>query len=82
MILAHQTTAQFAARFREKFRNAEKLEAAKMATFILNKIESGDFTDAQVRSVFGLTLAKYTTLKDKLIGLRDTYNSIQNAKGE
>lgn len=82
MRLVHQTAAQFATRFREKFRNAEKMEAAKMATFIMNKIESGEFTDAQIRGIFGLTLAKYTTLKEKLAALRDTYNSIETAKGE
>lgn len=82
MRLVHQTSAQFASRFRDRFRNAEKEEAAKMATFLLNRIESGDFTDAQIRGVFSLTLAKYTTLKEKLTSLRNTYNSIQTAKGE
>lgn len=80
--LKYQTAAQFAARLRERYRNASKEEAARIATWILNRIEAGDITDAQVRSAFGLTAGQYTTLKTKMTNLRASWLAVQAAAGE
>ena len=80
--LKHQTLAEFAARLRERYRNASREEAARIATFILNKIESGDVTETQIRNVFNLTVTQWATLKEKMTTLRTSWLAIQAAQGE
>lgn len=80
--LQHQTGAQFLSRLREAFRGAGKERCAKLAKFILDRIEAGDVTETQVRNAFGLTVTQWNTLKTKLTNLRNSYNLIQAAEGE
>lgn len=80
--LKYQTEAQFAARLRERYRNASREEAAHIATWILNKINAGDLTDAQMRSAFGLTLVQYNALKTRMNSLRTAYQTVQASVGE
>ena len=80
--LRHQTAAQFAARLRERFRSAEREEAARLATWIIERIAAGDITDAQVRTAFGLSAAQYSALKTRLQTLRDHWAAVRAAKGE
>jgi hypothetical protein len=80
--LRHQTAAQFIARFRERFRSAEREEAAKLATWLLNRIEAGDVTDAQVRNAFGLNNTQYNALKTRMTNLRTAWLAVQAARGE
>ena len=80
--LKHQTAAQFAARLRERYRNASREECARIATWILNRIEAGDITDAQVRTAFGLTVTQYNNLKTRMTNLRTNWLAVQAAAGE
>ena len=80
--LKYQTAAQFAARLRERYRTASRDDAARIATWILNNIESGDITDAQVRNAFGLTVTQYNALKTRMTNLRTAYQAVQAAAGE
>ena len=80
--LSYQTAAQFVARLREYYRNSKREEVARLAKWILDRIEAGDVTDTQVRNAFGMTTIQYTTFKTKLTTLRDNYNSINLAEGE
>ncbi len=80
--LVHQTPAQLAARFREAYRAATAERAAKMAWWLIERINAGDFTDAQVRNAFGLTTQQYTALKARMTTLHDQYAAVQNARGE
>lgn len=80
--LRHQTAAQFAARLRERYRNASREEAARIATWVLDRIEAGDITDAQMRTAFSLTAAQWTTLKAKMTTLRTNWQAVQAARGE
>ena len=80
--LVHQTPAQLAARFRAAYRDATRERAAKMAWCLIERIVSGDFTDAQVRSAFGLTSTQYTAMKTRMTALHDQYAAILAAKGE
>ena len=82
LVLNHQTATQFAARLRERYRNASRDECARIATWILNHIEFGDFTDTQVRNAFGLTVTQYNNLKAKLTTLRTNWLAVQAAAGE
>ena len=80
--LNHQTAAQFAARLREWWRNSTREECARIAWWIIERINAGDVTDAQLRNAFGLTVAQYNTLKTKWTNLRTAYNAVQAAAGE
>ena len=83
LALKHQTPAQFVARFRERYRNAEKEEYAKMAAWLYDKYQAGDITATQIRNAFNLnTTAKWDTFRNKILALRDQYLAIENAKGE
>lgn len=80
--LKRQTLAQFAARMRARYREAGREEAARLATWILNRIDAGHVTDAQVRNAFGLTVAQWNALKTKMTDMRLHYNAVQSAQGE
>lgn len=80
--LQHQTKAQFAAKFRAAYKSAKGAEAGKLAAWLIGKIESGDFTDAQVQTVFGLSVPQYTALKARMTTVRDQYNAVIAAAGE
>lgn len=77
-----QTKTQFAARVREIYRNGSREQLARVARWILAHISNGDFTDAQVRAVFGLTAGQWTTLKTKMTTLVSNYDAVQIAVGE
>lgn len=80
--LRHQTATQFAARLRERYRNASREEAARIATWILSRIEAGDITDAQVRNAFSLTTTQYNQMKTRMTNLRTAWLAVQAAQGE
>lgn len=80
--LKHQTAAQFAARFREAYRNASREQAAKMAWWLIEKINAGDLTDNQCRTAFGLSVAKWGTVKTRMTTLHDQYAAVKTARGE
>lgn len=81
--IKHQTPAQFLARFRERYRNAEREECARMAAWLYNAYQAGEFTAAQIRTAFNLnTQAKWDAFRNKVMTLRDQWVAIQEAKGE
>ena len=80
--LRYTTATQLGDAFRERYRAASKAECARMATWILNRIDAGDFTDTQVRNAFSLTTGQYTTIKTKWTNLRTAHNAVQAAQGE
>lgn len=82
LTLNHQTAAQFAARLRERYRNADKLEVGRLAKWILDHLDAGDFTDTQIRNAFGLTAGQWTTLKSKMTTARTNYNALIALTGE
>lgn len=82
LILVHQTPAQLAARLRVRYKAAVGDDCARIATWLLGHIEAGDFTDAQVRTAFGLTAGQWTTLKAKMTSLRTAWQATIAAVGE
>lgn len=81
--LDHQTGAEFAARFRERFRRSSREEAAALAYWIIERINAGDVGETAVRNAFGLSLAQWSTLKTtKLIPLHDAWAAALLAQGE
>ena len=80
--LNHQTAAQFAARLRTRYQASSQIECARLAMWVLNHIDNGDFTETQIRNAFGLTTGQWTTLQTKLTNLRVAYNAVLAARGE
>jgi hypothetical protein len=81
-VLEHATKTLFAQVLRETYRNATREECARLAAWIIHRINSGWVTETQVRNAFGLTVGQWTTLKAKLTALRDHWLAIQAAQGE
>ena len=82
--LKHQTAAQFAARFWAKVRAAyqsnNKVEYARLITWVWQRVQAGDLTNDQVRLSFNaaygrsLTVAAWNTLvSTKLVPIKDRY---------
>lgn len=82
IVAQHQTLTQLAQRLRSYFLSSERLETGRVARWIVNHLESGAITDAQMRNVFNLTAAQWTTLRAKLENMRTQYNAIDAARGE
>ena len=82
LLLKHQTAAQFVSRFREAYRNSNRERCVQLARFVISRIQSGDLTDAQVRSAFGLTVTQWNTLKTKMNTWISAHNTLQSAVGE
>lgn len=80
--LRHATPTQLANAFRARYRSASKLECARMAKWMISHLAAGDFTDAQVQSVFGLTTPQYNEMKTRFTNLATAYDAVQAALGE
>ena len=72
----HSTRAQLAQRLRERFRAASRLEALQIARFF------AALTDAQLKTIFGLTDAQTATLRSRLTDMTTTVDRIRTAAGQ
>lgn len=82
LLLKHQTVQQFVARFHEAYRNSDRERLIMMARFIVARIQSGDITDAQCRSAFGLNVTQWNALKSRMQNFITAQNTVQGAVGE
>jgi len=82
IILKHATAAQLGAAFRERYRNARGQDAARLARWLLARIADGTYTDAQIRTFFGLTVVQYNAMKARMQTLADTLTAIEARVGE
>ena len=81
--LSHQTAAQFAARLRERWRSSTREECARIAWWVIERLNAGDVTDTQLRNAFGLTVQQWNNLKTaKLIPMHDAWAAVRAAVGE
>ena len=56
----HQTKVQYLRRLRERFKDATKMEACRLANRILRHLADGDVTLAQMLSAWNMTQAEWT----------------------
>lgn len=82
LALKHQTAAEFIARFREAYRNADKERLARLAKWLLARIAAGDITDTQARNAFGMTVQQWNTKKTQMQTLLDHFDAVQAAQGD
>jgi hypothetical protein len=67
--LRHQTAAEFAARFWERVRAADRIEFSRLMYWLTRRLVAGDLTDTQARNSFNaafgrsLTAQQWTTLR-------------------
>ena len=80
--LRFQTTAQFIARIRAAYGRLSKVDLARLAAWILNRILDGTVTDTQLQNAFGLTAGQWTTLKTKMQTLVANQVAVDAAVGE
>lgn len=81
--LQHQVAADFATRLRERYRLLGKADAAYLSWWVIEMINAGHVTDAQVRNAFGMTVQQYTNLKtNKLQPQHDLWVALEAAVGE
>jgi hypothetical protein len=78
----YQTGAQFLQRLREIYRNSDRERCARIARWIINRLDAGHVTATQLQNVFNLTVGQWNTLHAKLMVLADAATSIEEAKGE
>lgn len=78
--LRHQSAAQFAARFWERVRVADKSEFSRLMWWLTRRLVAGDITDAQARNSFNaafgrsLTAQQWTTLRaNRITPAHDRY---------
>ena len=81
LVLKHQTKEQFIARFREKYANSSKEQCAKLATWLMDKMDAGEFTDSQLRDSFKFTVVQWVDFRNELNNFRSSWRNIQNARG-
>jgi hypothetical protein len=82
LLLKHQTAQEFIARFRDAYRDADRERLVQLAKFVISRIQSGDITDAQCRSAFGLNTTQWNNLKTKMQNFITASNTVQSAVGE
>jgi hypothetical protein len=80
--LNYETATAAATRFRTRYKIATALEASRLAYWIIERIVAGDYTDTQIRSVFGLTTTQYTAMKARMQTLHDDWVAVLVAAGE
>jgi hypothetical protein len=80
--IVQQTAAQFLARLREKYRGATREEAARIARWIVRRIDAGHVTEAQLRNAFNLSVAEWNTLEAKMRTLASRLDDLESAVGE
>jgi hypothetical protein len=76
------TGAQFLARLRAIYLDGKTEQIARIATWLMNRLDAGDVTDLQLRTAFGLNTTQWNTLKAKMQALRADWLAVETAQGE
>ena len=82
LTLYHQTPAQFAARLVARFKAASQFEKGRLATWLYDHYQAGDFTAAQLRAAFGMTTTQFTAFVTRVQTLRTHYLAVLAEQAE
>ena len=80
--LHHQTAAQFAGRLVARFKAASQVEKGRLATWLYDHYQAGDFTAAQLRAAFGMNATQFTAFVTRIQTLRTHYLAVQAEQPE
>ena len=85
----HQTKVQYLRRLRERYRDAVKMDACRLANRILRHLADGDVTLVQMQTAWGMTAqewaAKAVNLQaraDKWLAYKAAENAASNEAGD
>jgi len=81
-VIVHQTGAQFLLRLRELYRDSRKEICAWIARWIVNRLNAGELTAAQMMNVFNLSAPQWNILFAKLQTMADALDVLEQALGE
>lgn len=82
LTLHHQTAAEFADRLVVRFKAASQVEKGRIATWIYDHYQAGDFTALQLRTAFGMTVGEFLAFVTRIQTLRDHYLALQAEQPE
>lgn len=82
LLLKHQTVEAFVTKVRAAYRDGDPDTLLKIAKFIISRIGSGDITDAQCRTAFGLNITQWNNLKTRMQNLITASNTLNSVVGE
>lgn len=78
----HSTKQQLLDEFRERYRIAVGVETGRLAKWLLDRQDAGDWNDTQLANAFSVSGASWTLIKARMITLRQRYNDLMDAQGE
>ena len=81
-IQTETTGAELTTYYRESYKNGSNGGLSPVASRVIEWIDKGRFTDTQVRTAFGLSVAQWTILKNKMAALVSANITILSAVGE
>lgn len=82
LVLVHQSKEQFMERFRNRYRESSGLETIRQSTWLIDRLDDGDFTDAQVMTSFNFKTSELVSFKARLNNWRSIFRQIRSAIGE
>lgn len=77
----YQTVDEFLARVRARYAIAEGERAAIIATWMMDRLDDNDITDAQARAAWGQSAAQWGQTRGKMQADRASWRAVKNAKG-
>ena len=69
-------------RFRQRYRESSGEHSAKLASWLLDRLDDGDFTDDHVMTAFNMKQAEINQFKTRMNTLRSSLRQIRSAIGE
>ena len=82
IVLNYATLTQLGNEFRQRYLDSSGIQTWRLAKWLMDRIDDGTVTDAQVCNFFNLSVPQYNTLKTKMLDHRTKYEDLQGAAGE
>ena len=76
----HQTKVQYLVRLRQRYREATKMEACRLANRILKHLADGDVTQAQMLNAWNMTAQEWTVKAAQLQTRADKWLAFKTAE--
>jgi len=80
--LKYATHTQALSALREAYKLSTGQETLRLATKLKTYIDAGDFTDSDIQSAFGLSVAQLAQFKARVAANANSHASIKSAVGE
>lgn len=81
-ILTESTPSELLAYMREAYRESSNGESAIISQVLRGWIDSGRYTDTEVRTAFGLSVGAWTVIRNKMNTFADSRALVASARGE